>query len=131
MNPFDILNDIPKKRLHTKEEVEKYLNIMLLVKYLSNNNIGLYIGEYLNRNYSMPIYDMYLFAFYILPKSVNRIKYNKREKFVKCEDYEYIMTYYNCSYKVAEAYYKRMSNKEFKRISSLVKALQGVKQRIE
>lgn len=119
MTPFDILNDIPRKKIHTKENVEKYLDINLLIKFLSNNATGLSIAKYLNENYNMKIWDMYLFAFYILPHSIKSIKYNKREKVVKCDDYEYVMEYYNCSYEVAERYYKLMSDKEFKRIKAI------------
>lgn len=119
MTPFDILFDIPRKKLHAKEDVEKFLDINLLVKFLSNHHIGLSIAKYLNENYSMKIWDMYLFAFYILPNSIKKIQYNKREKEVKCDDYEYIMEYYNCSYDVAGRYYKLMSDVEFKRIKSI------------
>lgn len=119
MTPFDILFDIPKKKLHAKENVEKYLDINLLIKFLSNNATGLSIAKYLNDNYSMKIWDMYLFAFYILPNTIKKIKYNKREKVVRCDDYDYIMEYYNCSYEVAGAYYKLMSKEEFARVKSI------------
>jgi len=77
------------------------------------------IAKYLNENHKMGIWDIYLFTFYILPSSIKKIKYNKREKTVKCDDYEYVMEYYNCSYDVAETYYKQMSDKEYKRIKAI------------
>ena len=125
--PFDILNDIPKNKLYDKQDVEKHLNISLLIKWLSNHNVGLSIAEYLNRNFRMNIYDMYLFTFYILPTNIKKIKYNKRDKKEPLDDLKYITQYYNCSEEVAKDYYRQMSDKSFKKIKAIISAQNNVK----
>ncbi len=131
LTPWMVLNSIiDKKKTYTQEEVEQQLNLSLLIKYLSNNNTTLGIAEYLNNNYRMSLYDMYLFAQNITPKSVGMIKYNKREKEEKIVDIEYIMEYYNTSYNVGLQYYKEMSDKQFDKIKSIVNFWRGEKMKV-
>lgn len=120
MNPFDILNDIPRKKLYDKKDVEKHLNISLLLKWLSNNHVGLSIAEELNINYRMSIYDMYLFTFYLLPANIKAIKYNKRDKVEKNKDLTYIRQYYNCSEEVASVYYRLLNTRDFNEIKAII-----------
>lgn len=132
LTPWIVLNSIiDKKKIYSQEEVEQQLNLSLLIKYLSNNSTTLGIAEYLNNNYRMSLYDMYLFAQSITPQSVGRIQYNKREKEEKIEDIEYIMEYYNTSYNVGLQYYKEMSDKQFEKIKSIVKFWRGDKMKVQ
>lgn len=104
MDAWTILGDIPKKKLHTREDVEAHLNIYLLIRYLSSHRVGISVAEYLNINYQLDLYDAYLFAVFVLPPQIINIKWVKGDKLKKDKDVETVQFYYNCSREVAESY---------------------------
>lgn len=118
--PFTILGDIPKKKLHSKEEVESKLNIYLLTRYLCSHRVGVNVAEYINRNYDLDIYDAYLFALFVLPKQITEIRWVKGEKLKKDKDLELIQSYYFCSRETAETYSKLLDEKSLKYMNRVI-----------
>lgn len=117
MTPFDIMGDLGK-RIYTQEEVEANLNIYLLIQYLKCSPITISFAEYLNSNYKLDIYQMYLLAYYALPKGV-RIRWIKTDKNAKDEDIILMQEHYVCGREVAMQYLELLPKEEFKRIEKM------------
>lgn len=120
MDVWTILGDIPKKKLHLREDVEAHLNIYMLIRYLNSHRVGINIAEYLNQNYQISLYDAYLFAFYALPKQITEIRWVKGEKIKKDKDIELVQAYYVCSRDVAETYLNILDDKSLKYMSRVI-----------
>ena len=123
LSPFDILNDLNRKVLHTEAEVkEAGLNIYLLLMFIKNHNIGIHIANYLNENWRIPFYDMYLFVFMTFKQfNVSGVRWIKSDKGIKVEYAEIVQRYYMCSYLTALEYLRVLPDTELKRIIDLYK----------
>lgn len=119
LKPFDVLGAMTKNKLYTKEEVENCLDVNLLLKYLRGNRVTIFIAEYLNRNYQMEIYDMYIFAFYTIPPQLKYIKWVKTDKKVDDEDLLLLQKHYICNEDVAKVYLNLLDETSIKRIKRL------------
>jgi hypothetical protein len=117
---WEILGDIPKKKLHSQEEVEQHLNIYMLLRYLSSHRIGVSIAEYLNHNYQYTLYDAYLFALFALPVQVKEIKWISGSKEKKDSTLETIQIYYNCSKETAAVYSDLLDEKSLKYMKRII-----------
>lgn len=120
MDTWTILGDIPKKKIHTQEDVEAHLSIYLLIRYLASHRVGISVAEYLNNNYQLDLYDAYLFAIFVLPKQITQIKWVKGEKQKKDKEVEIVQFYYNCSRDVAETYLQLLDDKSVKYMERIV-----------
>lgn len=128
LTPFTVLFDLPKKKLYTREEVKQSgLNIHLLLNFLKFHPIGVSIAEYINRNWSMNIYDMYLFAFYVLPKQVTRINYRKKDVEEKIVDLDIIKEHYMVDDTTAKEYLSLIDDKTLNKIKYMAKIRKGKK----
>lgn len=124
LTPFNILFGIPKKKEFSREDVKKSgLSNYLLLNYLKSNNVGVCIGEYLNRNWRIPFYDQYLFALHLLPKQVNYIDFVKQEKVIPNDDLELIRKHYCIDEESAREYYKMISDKQISYLKKLYKTI--------
>ena len=123
LSPFDILNDLNKKILHSEQEViESGLNIYLLLMFIKNNNIGLHIANYLNENWKIPFYQMYLLTYMTFKKfNISGVRWIKSDKGIKFEQAENVQRYYMCSYLTALEYLRVLPDEELKRINDIYK----------
>lgn len=102
MTPFEIMGDFGKKS-HTEEDVNANLNIYLLLQYLKCHPVSLPLAEYLNSNWTLTIYQMYLLAYNMVPAST-RIKWIKTDKITNDEDVSLLQDHYVCGREVAISY---------------------------
>jgi len=102
MSPFEIMGDFGKK-LYSEEEVNANLGIYLMVQYLKCHPVTLPLAEYLNSNWSLNVYQMYLLAYNMVPAGL-RIKWIKTEKASNDEDVLLIQNHYVCGREVAVSY---------------------------
>ena len=123
ISPFDILGDLNKGILHSEIEVkESGLNIYLLLMFIKNNNIGLHLANYLNENWKIEFYQMYLMTFFTFKKfNVSGVRWIKSEKGIKYEDAEVIQRYYLCSYLTALDYLRVLNDSELQKIKEIFK----------
>ena len=114
VKPFDILFSLAKQKLYTEEEVKQSgLNIYLLLTYIRSSPVLLPVAQYLNENYKMKFYDMYLFVFFTFKRfNIQNVRWVKGDKLAKPQDVEMIQKYYYVKYKVAENYLTRMSKED-------------------
>lgn len=123
-SPFDILSAIPhgnKRQLFSKEEVEKHLNIYLLLQWAKSSPVLVGIAEYLNNNWTIKLYDAYLIIFNIIPEQLKYVRFVSSQKLKKDEDIELIQKHFMCNRKTAESYLNLLTDKEFKYIQRLYK----------
>lgn len=124
LTPFNVLFDIPKKKVYSKEEFKKSgANSHLLLNYLKSNNVGVVIAEYLNRNWKIQPYDQYLFAIHILPPQINYIKYSKSDKVIPDDEIDLLRNHYIVSYDVAREYHSLISPEQMERLKKLYKTM--------
>ena len=123
LSPFDVLNDLNKHILHSEIEVkDSGLNIYLLLMFIKNNNIGLHLANYLNENWKIDFYQMYLFVFFTFKKfNVSGVRWVKSEKGLKYDQAENIQRYYHCSYITALDYLRVLPDSEIEKINQMYK----------
>jgi len=124
---FKVINTITsKQKVCTREEVYKSgLNLAVLIKHLASSPATVGIASYLNRNWKLDVYDMYLFAYANAKKC--RVQYVKRDKKeMKSEQAEIVMEYYNVSYDVAKKYLVSLDDLQYNTIEEIVKASHGI-----
>jgi len=131
LSPFTILGDLncatyaggKPQKLYSEEQVkESGLNIYLLLTFIKNNNIGLQLAQYLNENWKIPFYQMYLITFFTFKRfKVSGVKWIKMDKGIKYDKCEVIQRYYHCNYLTSIEILRTLSAEELKRIESLYK----------
>lgn len=114
LTPFTVLFDMNRGRIYSKEDVIKSgLSSYLLLHFIKTHPILLNVASYLNQNWRMPIYDMYLFVFLTFKRyKITDVRWVKSDKLQKPEDISLIQKYYNVSYKVASRYLDALSKEE-------------------
>lgn len=124
LQPFTILGALNDPgQLYTEEQVkESGLNIYLLLGFIKNNAIGLQLAQYLNENWKIPFYQMYLVAFFTFKRfRINGVRWVKMEKGTKFQKAETIQRYYLCNYPTALEILQTLPDEEIKRIEDFYK----------
>lgn len=124
MNPFNILNGLNYPgQLYSEEKVKlSGLNIYLLLNFIKNNSIGLQLSEYLNENWRIPFYQMYLIAFFTFQRfKIRGVRWIKAEKNIKYDKLTTIQKYYQCNYLTGIEFLKVLPDEEIKRIEDYYK----------
>lgn len=118
LNPFDVLFAMNKGQLFTKEEVkDSGLSSFILIHFIKAHPILINVALYLNKNYRMDIYDMYLFVFLTFKRfNIKNVRWIKSEKMNKPEDIDVVMRYYSVGYKIANQYLDALPKKKIKEI---------------
>ena len=121
LTPWDILFKLPgRKHLFSEEEVkESGLDVYLLIQFLASNGVGVHIAAYLPKYHKMRFYDMYMFAYYMLPIQIGNIKWAKREKKTQDEVVDMFQDWYGCGREVAEKYLEISSKEEIQKIKDM------------
>jgi len=128
LSVFDVLSNITSTKpiLSEAEVIGSGLNNVLLLQYLSSNIQTTPIAQFLNVNWKIGIYDMYIIA---KDMSINgRVTYIKREKYI--DDIENkciypIMDFYTVGKDVARDYYQVMSQNHIDYLNDISKQREG------
>lgn len=124
LQPFTILGALNYPgQLYSEEQVkESGLNIYLLLFFIKNSAVGLQLSQYLNENWKIPFYQMYLIAYFTFQRfKISGVRWIKSEKGIKYEKCEVIQRYYLCSYLTAIEILKTLPEEELKRIETYYK----------
>lgn len=124
ISPFKILGALNHPgQLYSKEDVKASgLNIYLLLGFIKNSNIGLQLAQYLNENWRIPFYEMYLISFFTFKRfKVNGVRWIKTEKGIKYDKCEIIQRYYQCNYLTGLEFLRVLPEEEIKRIEDYYK----------
>lgn len=124
IQPFTILGALNSPgKLYSEEDVKKSgLNIYLLLGFIKNSSIGLQLAQYLNENWKIPFYQMYLITFFTFKRfNVSGVRWVKMDKTIKYDKVEMIQRYYQCNYVTGIEFLRVTSDEELKRIEDYYK----------
>jgi hypothetical protein len=118
LTPFNILFDMNKHKIYTKEQVqESGLNSYLLLQFIRSHPLLINIASYINQNWKMPIYDQYLFVLLTFKRfNIKGVSWVKSNKLSKPEDVEMLQRYYNVPYMTASRYLQELPKQKIKEI---------------
>jgi len=128
LSVFDVLSNITSTKpiLSESEVLGSGLNTVLLLQYLSSNIQTTPIAQFLNVNWKIDIYDMYVIA---KDMSINiRVNYIKREKYIDDIENKYIypiMDFYTVGKDVARDYYQSLSENHIEQLNDISKQRKG------
>lgn len=114
------INDTQK--LYSELEVKQSgLSSFLLLQFIKNEPMLLGVAEYLNENYKMKIYDMYLFVFFtFMYAEIGNVQWVKLTGKMKMpEDIEILQKHYTIDYHTACRYLDIMSNEDILEIKKI------------
>lgn len=122
INKYNGKKILDTQELYSEEDVKKSgLSIYLLLQFIKSEPRLINIAIYLNENYKMKLYDMYLFVFFtFMYAEIGGVSWVKGKGKPKSpEDTELIQKHYRVDYHTAFKYLDRLNKKDIFEIAKI------------
>ena len=122
INKYNGKKIVDTQELYSEEDVKKSgLSIYLLLQFIKNDPKLINIAIYLNENYKMPIYQMYLFVFFtFMYAEIGGVSWLKGKGKPKApEDIDLLRKHYRVDFNTAWKYLDKLNKKDIFEIAKI------------